>query len=594
MENDLPDDFELIVVGTGMIESIVAAAASRIGKKVLHIDSNDFYGGQWASFNLEGIEKYVINPQVSSNSTIENISQYLKEGEEFQTIGNNLFGICNVSHAWHIPKEQVKESKQNNDSKTDRENEKNDKSKENAKEKEQNEEIVATKDLLPKDDEEWTQAKFLKNSRKFNLDLAPKLQFARGEFVELLISSNIARYSEYRSVSRVLTWLNGQLEVVPCSRSDVFSNTRVSVVEKRMLMKLLSICMDGDDTKFNDYQNKTFYTYLKDKKLTPNLIHYVLYAISMSTDKTSCLEGIENTKRFLNSLGRFGKTPFLFSMYGSGELPQAFCRLCAVFGGTYCLNRPVNSLIFDANDKCSGVICGTQRINADNVVISVQNVPDKFANSWKKQGISRAIFITDRSILPCEKENLTLLLFPPENGKKSITVIELGPATGTCPQDLYIVHMYCEQASDPKKDFEHCVNKLLNIIQTEQSIQDEESKQIRPNVLWSLYFTVMDTVDCNATNGLSENIYPCPGPDLDLDYDESVKKAKDIFIKMYPDCEFLPRAPDPEEIILCEDETKEIENLPTESELAENEESKEALKRQENKAETNNEVITSQ
>lgn len=69
----------------------------------------------------------------------------------------------------------MKESKQNNDSKTDRENEKNDKSKENAKEKEQNEEIVATKDLLPKDDEEWTQAKFLKNSRKFNLDLAPKV-----------------------------------------------------------------------------------------------------------------------------------------------------------------------------------------------------------------------------------------------------------------------------------------------------------------------------------------------------------------------------------------------------------------------------------
>lgn len=65
-------------------------------------------------------------------------------------------------------------------------------------------------------------------------------------------------------------------------------------------------------------------------------------------------------------------------------------------------------------------------------------------------------------------------------------------------------------------------------------------------------------------------------------------------MKMYPDCEFLPRAPDPEEIILCDDETKETENLPTESELAENEESKEAFKRQENNSETNNEVITSQ
>lgn len=130
-----------------------------------------------------------------------------------------------------------------------------------------------------------------------------------------------------------------------------------------------------------------------------------------------------------------------------------------MFGGTYCLNRPVNSLIFDANDKCSGVICGTQRINADNVVISVQNVPDKFANSWKKQGISRAIFITDRSILPCEKENLTLLLFPPENGKKSITVIELGPATGTCPQDLckkHLLNIICIQYMSIMYICRHC------------------------------------------------------------------------------------------------------------------------------------------
>ena len=58
--------------------------------------------------------------------------------------------------------------------------------------------------------------------------------------MELLISSNIARYVEYRSVSRVLTWLNGSLEIVPCSRSDVFANNKVSVIEKRMLMKLLT------------------------------------------------------------------------------------------------------------------------------------------------------------------------------------------------------------------------------------------------------------------------------------------------------------------------------------------------------------------
>lgn len=48
--------------------------------------------------------------------------------------------------------------------------------------------------------------------------------------------------------------------------------------------------------------------------------------MSRSTNETPVKDGIENTKRFLNSLGRFGKTPFLLSMYGSGETTQAFCR----------------------------------------------------------------------------------------------------------------------------------------------------------------------------------------------------------------------------------------------------------------------------
>lgn len=172
---------------------------------------------------------------------------------------------------------------------------------------------------------QWCKHELLKESRRFNLDLTPKLQFARGDFVELLISSNIARYSEYRSVSRVLTWLNDRLETVPCSRSDVFANNKVSVIEKRMLMKLF-LALDADEQEYTGYENKTFRSFLKDKKLTPNLIHYVLYAIAMANDKTLCLEGVQKTKRFLNSLGRFGKTPFLFSMYGSGEIAQGFCR----------------------------------------------------------------------------------------------------------------------------------------------------------------------------------------------------------------------------------------------------------------------------
>lgn len=81
-----------------------------------------------------------------------------------------------------------------------------------------------------------------------------QLLYARGSLVELLISSNIARYAEFRSVSRVLTYINNKLETVPCSRSDVFSTKEISVVEKRLLMQLLTLCheyaKDPDNKEF--------------------------------------------------------------------------------------------------------------------------------------------------------------------------------------------------------------------------------------------------------------------------------------------------------------------------------------------------------
>jgi hypothetical protein len=74
-----------------------------------------------------------------------------------------------------------------------------------------------------------------------------QLLFSRGELVELLISSNIARYTEFRNVSRVVTWAEGELTAVPCSRADVFATKNISVVEKRMLMGLLTECTEYEN-----------------------------------------------------------------------------------------------------------------------------------------------------------------------------------------------------------------------------------------------------------------------------------------------------------------------------------------------------------
>lgn len=62
--------FTSFVCSAGLTESIIAAAASRIGKSVLHLDSNDFYGGYWASFNLENI-KTVRETSISGTECIQ-------------------------------------------------------------------------------------------------------------------------------------------------------------------------------------------------------------------------------------------------------------------------------------------------------------------------------------------------------------------------------------------------------------------------------------------------------------------------------------------------------------------------------------------
>lgn len=37
------------------------------------------------------------------------------------------------------------------------------------------------------------------------------------------------------------------MKVVPCSRADVFTNKNVTVLEKRLLMKALSSCLNEDN-----------------------------------------------------------------------------------------------------------------------------------------------------------------------------------------------------------------------------------------------------------------------------------------------------------------------------------------------------------
>ncbi|KAJ1521318.1 hypothetical protein ONE63_002994 [Megalurothrips usitatus] len=590
---DLPTTYDVIVVGTGMTESILAAAASRVGKQVLHIDGNEYYGGLWASFNLDNLIKWVKDCEsgehLPSDLDDSNSDVKINNGEDFVFLKSSASHISNINLKWHIPKKnneaQVEQWSRKSQTGHEEEGEgavvsqpsSGEGSHSRTHTNSESEKMPSTNFIR---NGNWTQEDIMREYRRFNIDLAPKLLFARGSLVELLISSNIARYTEFHAVTRVLTWLDGELNTVPCSRADVFATRYVSVVEKRMLMKLLTGCMDSENIvqEFEGFESKTFLDYLKSKRLTAHLLHYVLYAIAMGTDDMPCMEGVERTQRFLNSLGRYGNTPFLWPMYGTGELPQAFCRLCAVFGGTYCLQHPAKALVV-SSDRCVGVVSCGQRLVADHVVMSISQAPSHYLEDPSSSGISRAVFITNKSIMPAEKEPLTFLQFPPgPTHPNTVTVIEVGPSTHACPKGLFVLHMTCKQNKSAREDLQEIAGFLLmqddvnpsdyDITTDTQSTQtsgqessstaseggsggdDTATVRTKPQVLWSMYFNCAETSKSLLNANVPQNLHLCSGPDLELDFEFAVQQAERLFKTMYPDLEFLPRAPDPEEIII--------------------------------------------
>ena len=61
---------------------------------------------------------------------------------------------------------------------------------------------------------------------------------------------------------------------VPCSRADVFASQNVGVVEKRMLMKLLTFCLEFDKNpaEFAGYIHQSLFI---SHKRSPIFVHVV-------------------------------------------------------------------------------------------------------------------------------------------------------------------------------------------------------------------------------------------------------------------------------------------------------------------------------
>lgn len=67
-------------------------------------------------------------------------------------------------------------------------------------------------------------------------------------------------------------------------------------------------------------------------------------------------------------MARYGKSPYIYPLYGLGELPQSFARLSAIYGGTYMLDKSIDEIVTDADGKFVGVKSGGETVKAKQVI----------------------------------------------------------------------------------------------------------------------------------------------------------------------------------------------------------------------------------
>ncbi|KAJ2177145.1 hypothetical protein EV181_006630, partial [Coemansia sp. RSA 532] len=233
----------------------------------------------------------------------------------------------------------------------------------------------------------------LKNDRSYMIELVPKVVFCRGELTEMLISCEIGEYVQFKGVAHSYLAHNGTIERIPESKEDIFASTSLSLIEKRKLMRLMT--MVSDNTLYthilDKYSDTQFTQLLQDKfKLSGMLLDAVLYLIVRVNrgDTISSREGCERLHKYVKSIGRYGRMAYLCGMYGGGsEISQSFCRLCAVSGGTYILNEKVAAIESTAENEFS-VVLDHGTVRAKQIVMS----PDYTSTAVPKdQIVSRAI-----------------------------------------------------------------------------------------------------------------------------------------------------------------------------------------------------------
>jgi len=281
----MDEEYDVIVLGTGLSECILSGLLSVEGKKVLHMDRNDYYGGDSASLNLTQLYRKFRPNQAAP-----------------QELGRD---------------------------------------------------------------------------RDYNVDLIPKFIIASGELTKILVHTDVTRYMEFKQIAGSFVYRDGKISKVPSTEMEAVKSPLMGLFEKRRAKKFFEFLQswkDDDPTThqgINLDQNTMRQVYEK-FGLEPGTQDFIGHAMALYLDDDYVDKPARPTYDriilYTSSMTRYGKSPYIYPLYGLGELPQSFARLSAIYGGTYMLDKPIDEIVLDNDGKFSGVRSGNEVVKAKQVI----------------------------------------------------------------------------------------------------------------------------------------------------------------------------------------------------------------------------------
>ncbi|KAK3713997.1 hypothetical protein QZH41_018777, partial [Actinostola sp. cb2023] len=218
-----------------------------------------------------------------------------------------------------------------------------------------------------------------KEVRDYNIDLIPKFLMAHGALVKLLVHTGVTKYMNFKQIEGSYVYyqgtFGGSIYKVPADDKEAIYSSIMGIFEKRRFRSFLIYVLnyDFDDPSTwqgSDPETTTMEEIFVKFGLCEYTAEFTGHAIALYLNdehKTRpCGETIKRIKLYYDSLSRYGKSPYLYPVYGLGELPQSFARLSAVWGGTFMLNKPIDGI--SVEDGAVGVTSEGETAKAKAVI----------------------------------------------------------------------------------------------------------------------------------------------------------------------------------------------------------------------------------